>query len=87
MTRDGLFTPTRVSQGVTNATPYFQGVMMEVLGNLVGRACLIYMDNVNVVGRSVKELIANLRAGLLRFMERELFLVAHKLVLFAKEVR
>ena len=29
----------------------------------------------------------NLRAVLLRFMERGLFLVAHKLVLFAKEVK
>ena len=41
VTGDGLFTPTRVQQGVMNATSYFQGMMMEVLGNLVGRACLI----------------------------------------------
>ena len=86
ITGDGLFTPTRVPQGVMNATSYFQGVMMRVLGNLVEHACFIYMDDVKVIGQSVKELIVNLRAVLLRFMERGLFLAAHKLILFAKEV-
>ena len=60
---------------------------IEVLGNLVGRACLIYADDVKVIGRSVEELILNLRAVLLWFMERGLFPVAHKRVLFAKEVK
>ena len=46
VTGDGLFTPTRVPQGVMNATSYFQVMMMKVLGNLVGRACLIYVDDV-----------------------------------------
>ena len=87
VTKDGLFTPTRVPQGVMNATSYFQGMMMEVLGNLVGRACLIHVDDVKVIGRSVEELIVNLRAVLLRCMESGLFLAAHKLVLFAKEVK
>ena len=61
--------------------------MMEVLGDLVGRACLIYVDDVKVIGRSVEELIVNLCAVLLRCMEHDLFLAAHKLVLFAKEVK
>ena len=56
VTRDGLFTPTRVPQGVINATSYFQGMMMEVLGNLVGRVYLIYANDVKVIGRSVEEL-------------------------------
>ena len=60
---------------------------MEILGNLVGRTCLIYVDHVKVIGRSVEELIVNLREVLLRRMERGLFLAAHKLVLFTKEVK
>ena len=87
VTEDGLFMPTRVPQGVMNVKLYFQGMMMEVLGNLVGRACLIYVDDVKIIGRSVEELIVNLRAVLLRCMERDLFLAPHKLVLFAKEVK
>ena len=74
--RDDLFTPRCVPQGVMNATSYFQGMMMEVLGNLVGRACLIYVDNVKIIGRSVEGLIVNLRAVLLRCMGRVLFLAA-----------
>ena len=53
-----------------NATSYFQGMMTEVLGNLVGRACLIYVDGVKVVGRSVEELVVNLHTVLLQRMER-----------------
>ena len=64
VTGDDLFTSTRVPQGVMNSTSYFQGVMIEVLRNLVGRPCLIYVDGVKVIGRSVKELIVNLRAVL-----------------------
>ena len=78
MTGDGLFTPTHVPQGVINVTSYFQG-MMEILGNLVGRVCLINLDDMKVIGWSVEELIVNLRAVLLQFMERGLFLAAHNL--------
>ena len=57
-----------------------------LLGNLVGRACLIYVDDVKVIGRSVEGLKVILCMVLLRF-KRGLFLAAHKLVLFAKEVK
>ena len=40
-----------------------------------------------VIGRSVEELMMNLRAVLLLCIERGLFLAAHKLVLSAKEVK
>ena len=79
--------PTRVLQGVMNATSYFQGRMIEVLGDLVGRACFIYVDDVKVIRRFVEELIVSLVAVLLRFMERGLLLATHKLVLSAKEVK
>ena len=86
MTGDGPFTLTRVPQGVINATSYFQGMMVEVLENLGECVCLIYMDGVKVIGRFVEELIVNLRAVLLRCMERGLLFAAHKLVLLAKVV-
>ena len=37
----GLLTPTRVPQGVLNATAYFQGVMTELL---VGIKCKIWVE-------------------------------------------
>ena len=39
----GLFTPTRVPQGVLNSTAYIQGVMTE---RLVGIKCKIWVDDV-----------------------------------------
>ena len=87
VTGDDLFTLTSVPHGVMNATSYFQGMVVEVLENLVGRACFIFMDDVKVIGQSMEELIVNLRAVLLRFMERGLFLAVHKLILFAIEVK
>lgn len=56
--------------------------MTEVLGDLVGCAYLI-----EVIVRSVEELIVNMRAILLRFMECGLFLAAHNPVLFTAEVQ
>ena len=82
VTGDGLLTPMRLPQEVLNATPFFQGMRMDV-----GRTCLVFVDDVNVIGRSAEELIVNLRAMLLRYLERGLFLAAHKLVLFAKEFK
>ena len=61
--------------------------MMKVLGNPVGRACMNYVDAVKVIGRSVEELIVNLRAVLLWFMGRGLFLAAQTFLLFAEEVK
>ena len=86
MTGDALFASTCVPQGVINATSYFQG-MIGGLRNQVELACLIYVFGVKVIGQSMEELIVNLRAVLLRFLERGLFLAAHKLVLFAKDVK
>lgn len=60
--------------------------MTEVLEGLVGRACLIYVDDVQVIGRSVEELVVNIRAVLLWFMERGLFFAAYKLVCFTAKV-
>ena len=42
-TPEGLFTPTRVPQGVLNATAYFQGVMTELLA---GSNCKFWVDDI-----------------------------------------
>ena len=41
VTPDGLFTPTRVPQGVLNATSYFKGVMTDLLRGL---DCKVWVD-------------------------------------------
>ena len=37
-TPEGLFSPTRVSQGISNTTAYFQRVMTELLAGLNSKA-------------------------------------------------
>ena len=43
VTPEGLFAPTRVSQGVLNATSYFQGVITDLLRGL---DCKVWVDDV-----------------------------------------
>ena len=35
---------------VMNTSMYFHGIMVEVLGDVVGHACHIYIDGVRVLG-------------------------------------
>ena len=50
VTPDGLFTPTRVPQGVLNATSYCQGVMTDLLRGL---DCKVWVKVPRVPVRSV----------------------------------
>lgn len=47
----GLYTPTRVPQGVLNATAYYQGTMAKVLPEFIGKACFGCVDDTCDVGR------------------------------------
>ena len=50
--QQGLNTPARMPQGVTNATSYFQGTLDRVLGALVRTVCLLYVDDVLIWERT-----------------------------------
>ena len=59
VTYEGLFTPTRVPQGVLNATAYFQGIMSELLHGL---NCKIWVDNLFFFGKTKDSLLDTLDA-------------------------
>ena len=71
----GLFTPTRVPQGVLNATAYFQGVMTELL---VGSKCKIWVDDVFFYADTKDELLDTLDEILARLESVGLLAAAHK---------
>ena len=79
----GLFTPTRVPQGVLNATAYFQGVMTELL---VGIKCKIWVDDVFFYADTEYELLDTLDEILARLESVGLFAAAHKCTFFSREI-
>ena len=78
VTTQSLYTPTRVPQGVLNATAYFQGVMHQVLEGLINAVCLVWVDDVVIWGSSAVELLDRVERVLGRLMERGLYAAAHK---------
>ena len=47
--------------GLCNAPATFQRLMEKVLHGLVGKICLVYLDDVLVLGRSMEEHLDNLK--------------------------
>ena len=83
VTPDGLFTPTRVPQGVLNATAYFQGVMTDLLQGL---NCKIWVDDVFFYADSEDALLQLLDDILARLEAVGLFAAAHKCTFFSREL-
>ena len=82
VTPDGLFTPTRVPQGVLNVTSYCQGVMTDFLRGL---DCKVWVDDVFYFAEDEISLLC-LLDEILGWLERVgLFAVAHKCTFFARE--
>ena len=80
---EGLFTPTRVPQGVLNATSYFQGVMTDLLHGL---DCKVWVDDVFYFADSEEALLTLLDEILGRLESVGLFVAAHKCTFFSREI-
>ena len=82
-TPHGLFIPTRVPQGVPNATAYFQGVMTALL---VGIKCKIWVDHMFLHADTEDELLDTIDEILARLESVGLFAAAHKCTFFSREI-
>ena len=87
VTQKVLYMPTRMPQGVTNATSYIQGTLERTLGDLVRRVCLVYVDDVIIWGRNIWELMDHFSWVVKKLMEVVLFVAAHKVTVYAREVK
>ncbi len=81
----GLFEFVVVPFGLTNAPSAFQRMMDQVLGDLVGRCCHVFLDDVIVYSRTPEEHLEHLAAVLERLAAHDLILNAKKSV-FATRV-
>jgi hypothetical protein len=68
-TGQGLWQFTIMSFGPCNAPETFENLMKTVLIGLTYDSCLVYVDDVNVIGRKFKEHLLNLPKMLQRFGE------------------
>jgi hypothetical protein len=72
ITRKGMYRWNRVPFGLKWAPSYFQWAMQSlVLRDLVGKGkcCVVYIDDVIILGKSWEEYMRNLRKVLERFSE------------------
>ena len=78
MTMDGLYEYMVVPFGLKNAPAFFQQVMQDILHDLVGISCEVYIDDIIVYGTTAEEFMQNLRKVLDRLMARRLRLRGDK---------
>ena len=85
-THIGLFQWNVMPFGLTNAPATFERLMDKVLKGLIGKACMVYLDDVIVFGKTFEETVANLRLILERMREHNLMLKPKKCHLFKTHV-
>jgi hypothetical protein len=86
-TGQGLWQFTVMPFGLCNTPATFERLMKTVLRGLTGESCLVYLDDVIVIGRTFQEHLLNLQKVFQWFREAHLKLNLEKCQLFQKEVR
>ncbi|GBM71337.1 Retrovirus-related Pol polyprotein from transposon 297 [Araneus ventricosus] len=72
--------------GLCNAAATFERLMETVLRGLSSEACLVYLDDIIIVGRTFEEHLSNLRKVFQRLQNANLKLSPKKCRFFQKEV-
>ena len=87
MTRYGLYQFLRLPFGLSNAPATFQRCMNTVLAGLIWETVIVYLDDINIVGKDFEETLSNLVVVLERFRKYKLKLKPRKCKLFNQEVK
>ena len=86
-TTEGLYQFKVMPFGLCNAPASFQRLMDLVLSGLQWLQCLVYLDDIIVIGRSFQEHIQNLDSVFQRLRESGLRLEPSKCSFFQKQVQ
>ena len=84
--KQGLFKFKVMPFGLCNAPATFERLMETVLAGLNWQICLIYLDDIIVIGRTFEDMINNLDKVLTKLRDAGLKLKSRKCQLFAREV-
>jgi hypothetical protein len=87
ITHRGMYTPTRVPMGATDAVAYCQGVVEEIFGDLLGNGILAWLDDILGYAESEDALLELLDNVLARCEAYGLKLHAKKCDFFELEVK
>ncbi|KAE9207369.1 hypothetical protein PF005_g12643 [Phytophthora fragariae] len=87
MTDRGIFTPTRVPQGCTDAALHFQSTVEEVLKEYLHECVLVWIDDLLAYANTVVELMDVIEAILKRLDEYGFKLNPRKCKLFQTEIK
>ncbi len=60
--------------------------MDKVFDGLIGKSCLVYLDDVIIYGKTFKETLANLRLVMAHLREHNLLAKARKCELFERSI-
>jgi len=83
----GLWQFTVMPFGLCNAPATFERLMEKVLGKLISKICLVYLDDVIVFGKKFSEMLINLGKVFECFRLANLKINPKKCVLFKKDVK
>ena len=86
-TPDGLFEFKVMPFGLCNAPASFQRLMDLVLAGLQWSSCLVYLDDVIVVGKTFSEHLNNLKSVFMRLRDAGLKLKPRKCALCLPQVK
>uniref|UniRef100_A0A3B1IQI2 Gypsy retrotransposon integrase-like protein 1 n=1 Tax=Astyanax mexicanus TaxID=7994 RepID=A0A3B1IQI2_ASTMX len=84
--RKGLFTWNVMPFGLCNAPATFQRLMDRVLAGLQWETCLVYLDDIILLGKDVPEMLQRLAQVFDRFRQANLKLKPTKCCLFRRQV-
>jgi hypothetical protein len=83
----GIFTPMRLIQGSKNAAGPFQAVITEVLGDLVNKVCVVYIDDVLIYANSEEELVTNIITTITALHNRRFKVSAKKTTFYKRQIK
>lgn len=84
-TEKGHFEFVRMPFGLKNAPSTFQRAMTNILSDLIGKCCLVYLDDIIIFGNSLQQHLENLDKVLKRLIEANLKIQPDKCEFLRKE--
>lgn len=84
-TDKGHFEFIRMPFGLKNAPATFQRAMNNILSDLIGRCCLVYLDDIIIFGSSLQQHLENLNRVLKRLIDSNLKIQLDKCEFLRKE--